>query len=100
MQIRLVSYEDYGMTKGEARAILAICRAPDFPHRDVVVSAAYMANPYIAAQLVKSICDKESWMRQDAHIVENSFYGYRRKCLALLKPELIKLGLLKTVQEK
>lgn len=100
MEIRRTSYEDYGMNEQEARAILAICRAPGFAFRGLVVSCAQKTNRYIWEALVLSICDRKSWIKQDVWIAENSFYGYRRKCLALLKPEFEKLGLLKTVQEK
>lgn len=99
MEIRRTSYEDYGMSEQEAREILLICRTPGFAFRGLVVSAAQRVNPYISQELVKSICDKESWIKQDVWIAENSFYGYRRRCLALLKPEFERLGLLKTVQE-
>lgn len=100
MQIRLARYEDYKMSEAEAREILEICRAPAFAYRELVVSAAIKSNPYIADSLVKSICDRRSWTKQmDICIAENSFYGYRRKALAILKPQFEALGLIKSVQE-
>ena len=92
MQIRLTSYEDYGMSKAEAREILAMCRAPNFP-RCIALSAAMETNPDIALQLVKSICDRVSYAKMTAaSISENSFYGYRRKCIFLVGEELKRLG--------
>ena len=92
MEIRLTSYEDYGLSTSEAREILNICRAPKFP-RCIALSAALETNPDLALCLVRSICDRVSWAKMPAaSISENSFYGYRRKCISLLKQELQRLG--------
>lgn len=92
MEIRLTSYEDYGLSTSEAREILKICRAPKFP-RCIALSAALETNPDIALQLLKSICDRVSYAKMTAvPISENSFYGYRRKCIFLIREELKRLG--------
>ena len=92
MEIRLTSYEDYGLSTSEAREILKICRASSFP-RYIALSAALETNPDIALQLVKSICDRVSWAKMPATAIsENSFYGYRRKCIFLVGEELKRLG--------
>ena len=92
MQVRLTSYEHYGMSKAEVRKILEMCRSPNFP-RYIALSAATETNPDIALQLVKSICDRASYAKMTAvPISENSFYGYRRKCIFLVGEELKRLG--------
>ena len=93
MRTRLKKYTDYGMTREEARQIIRFCRARDFLHRDLVVAAAQKANPQLEAYLVKNICDKIGWVESGAPIDERSFYGWRKKCLYILRDEFHKRGI-------
>lgn len=89
-----MKYSDYGLTREEARKIIRICRRPDFAYRDLVVSAAKQSNPEIWEHIVRNLCDREYWINSGVYIDERSFYGWRKKCIFLLEPELRKKGLL------
>lgn len=77
------SYADYGMAEEEAEGIIKYCRG--LPDMGLVRKAACNANPFIAAQLVRSLVSGKGYDRLDRemHIVygKTDFYAYRRKAI-------------------
>lgn len=94
MRTRLKKYSDYGMTREEARKIIRYCRTSNFVYRNLVVSAAYRANPEIYTYLVENICDRVGWIESGVPIDERSFYGWRKRCIFFLKEDFQRLNIL------
>lgn len=87
-------YKDYGLLPGEEKRLKSACRRRDPDIQNELISSAYQANEEIAMEIVYSLFFGKGYdvLSQISYIPmsRNSFYGYRRKCLAIFKDKLIR----------
>lgn len=92
MSTRSKKYSDYGLTDSKAQELIKYCRSGRFCEHDILLECAQQSNQSIAQYLVETITHKISYeklvTRYSVPIDKNSFYGYRRKCVALLHKKL------------
>lgn len=83
---------DYGLTQDDVRTIKRYCSEnPDF--KECVMNIAVSVNIQIADALTESICEGKSYNNVIVYISENDFYGYRRKCFAVIKKMMVENGI-------
>ena len=88
MSVRNKSYNDYGLTETQAAELIKYCRSGSFNQHDLLRECALSSNIELVDFLTETITKKLSYeklcSRYYVPIDKNSFYGYRRKCVALL----------------
>ena len=92
MRARETKYEQYGITREQAKQAKIYCLNASGERARNLRRAAKKANPEIADDLFISLRDGRSYDLQMAHryipISRPDFYGYRRRCLAFFYKSL------------
>jgi len=93
---RFYSWEDYGIDKDRLNVLKEYCK--DEQYKEQVISAAYLAEPYIAKWIIKSVCTGKTYEgiefdRKLGRIPcgRTDFYGYRRRFYEIFNSEIIKM---------
>lgn len=80
---RFYTWEDYGIRKERLKYLRECCKQAEY--KPLVIEAAYLANPYIADWIVKSVCWGKTYegieFDRDLGRIpcgRTDFYGYRR----------------------
>lgn len=96
MRRREMSYEDYGMTKSEARYVKNFCINSNDEEKLLIKNALSDLNPYISPHIYFSLIDGLSYddlaMNKSIYISKVDFYGHRRKGIADIKKWMILCG--------
>ena len=96
MRTRNKGYSDYGFKPGEEKRLIQYCRSCEFDKSRQLLMAAIDSNSDLANDLYYSIVGNVSFdnlnMIKYIPASKGDFYGYRRKCLALVR-DLLKNGI-------
>lgn len=88
MRTRDTSYKDYQLNNDDVNNILLFCRQNTTESNNILFKCAFESNASIGADLFYSLSQDVSYERLDAiksvSYPKNDFYGYRRKCIALI----------------
>jgi len=93
---RFYSWEDYGIDKNRLSVLKEYCRSGIY--NEQVISAAYLAEPYIAKWIIESVCTGKTYegVEFDKKLGRipcgrTDFYGYRRRFYDIFDLEMRKL---------
>lgn len=94
MRTREAGFIDYGITDGECKGLLEICRNANGEQELMLLKAAQESNELFASELYYSLRKNVSFDELDmAHrglcIYVGDFYAYRRKTLFLFREKLM-----------
>lgn len=94
MRTRCASYNDYGITDGECKDLLELCRNADSKKELLLLQATQESNDIFASILFYSLRNDVSFQRMEMAMGKQpiepiDFYAYRRKALYLFKEKLM-----------
>lgn len=93
---RFYSWEDYGIDRNRLNELKEYCK--DKKYKEQVTMSAYLAEPYVAKWIIKSVCtgktyEKVEYDRELGRIPcgRTDFYGYRRRFYDIFDLEMRKI---------
>lgn len=93
MRTRTKWIADYGISGEEAKQLYDMCKNPDKQLTEMLVEITHEVNEGIANNLLISLISGLSYDKMETHVGllycrKEDFYGYKRKCIAVLKDRL------------